>query len=339
MAGLSFGSVLDAVAAEGSFWMPPDASVTVDYVDPVFYYILWLTTFFFVAIVAVGTYFAIRYRKRSDDDRTHPSAGNHTVEAVLAIIPSILLATVFWLGFQGYMNLSVAPGDAMEIRVTGQKWFWTFEYPDEGVKIIASSDETERRKTELQRETGLVVPIGKPVKLIANSRDVLHSVFIPAFRVKKDAVPNRYTTLWFEATQEGEFHFFCTEYCGQDHSRMITKVIVKSQEDYDAWMKEERKISSAPKDGKTLFAQGGCTACHSMAGAKGVGPALNGIFGKDEVMADGSTITVDDNYLRESIVNPTAKVVQGFGPVMPPFAGQFEDAELDALIDYIKAQK
>ena len=338
MAGLSFGTVLDAVA-EGSFWMPPNASTTVEYVDPVFYYVLGLTTLFFVAIVVVGAIFAVRYRKRSDADRTHPTAGNHTLEAVLAIIPTILLATMFWLGFQGYMKLSVAPGDAMEIRVTGQKWFWTFEYPDDGVKIIASSDEAARRKDELGRETGLVVPLGRPVKLIGTSRDVLHSMFVPAFRVKKDVVPNRYTAIWFQATELGEFHFFCTEYCGQDHSRMITSVIVKSQEDYDAWMAEERKISAVPKDGKTLFAQGGCAACHSLSGAKGVGPALNGIYGKEETMSDGTTITVDDNYIRESIMDPTAKVVQGFGPVMPTFAGQFEDAETDALIDFIKSQK
>ncbi len=338
MAGIPFGSVIDAVA-EGSFWMPPDASTTTQFVDPVFYYILALTTFFFVAIVAVGTYFAIRYRKRSDADRTHPTAGDHKIEAVLAIIPSILLATIFWLGFQGYMNLAVAPGDAMEIRVTGQKWFWTFEYPEDGVKLITSTDEAKRRRDELDRDTGLVVPVGKPVKLIGNSRDVLHSMFVPAFRIKKDVVPNRYTSIWFEATEVGEYHFFCTEYCGKDHSRMITKVIVKSAEDYEAWMAEERKISSTPKDGKTLFAQGGCTACHSMAGAAGVGPALNGLFGTDETLTDGSTVKVDDNYLRESIVNPAAQVVKGFGPVMPPFAGQFEDAELDALIDYIKSQK
>ncbi len=338
MVGNPFGSVLGAVA-EGSFWMPPNASTTTEFVDPVFYYILALTTLFFVAIVVVGAYFAIRYRKRSDADRTHPTAGNHKIEAILAIIPSILLATIFWLGFQGYMNLAVAPGDAMEIRVTGQKWFWTFEYPTEGVTLIASPDETKRRADDMQRETGLVVPLGQPVKLIGNSRDVLHSMFIPAFRIKKDVIPNRYTAIWFEATMVGEFNFFCTEYCGKDHSRMLTKVIVKTPEDYAAWMADERKLSNAPKDGKTLFAQGGCTACHSITGAVGVGPALNALYGTDETLVDGSTVLVDDNYIRESIVNPTAKVVKGFGPVMPPFAGQFEDAEIDALIDYIKSQK
>ena len=330
-----FGAVLDSVR-EGSFWMPPDASVTTQYVDPVFYYILALTTFFFVAIVAVGAYFAIRYRKRSDADRTHPSAGSHTIEAVLAIVPTILMATIFWVGFRGYINLSVPPGDAMEIRVTGQKWFWTFEYPDSG--IVFSTAETESRAAE-GIDTALVVPVNQPVKLIGNSKDVLHSMYVPAFRIKKDVMPNRYTSIWFEATKEGTFDFFCTEYCGKDHSRMITKVIVKSEEDYKAWVKEESKRSAAPATGSQLFAKGGCAACHSLAGEKGTGPALNGLFGRDEALADGTTVKADENYIRESIVNPTAKVVAGYGPVMPPFAGTFSDDELNSLVQYIKEQK
>jgi cytochrome c oxidase subunit 2 len=335
MSGLPFGAVLDSVR-EGSFWMPPEASVTTEFVDPVFYYILALTTAFFVAIVAVGAYFAIRYRKRGDGDRTHPSAGSHKLEAILAIVPSVLMATIFWVGFRGYMNLAVPPSDAMEIQVTGQKWFWTFEYPTTGVKL--STSETATREAE-GLETGLVVPVNRPVKLIGSSRDVLHSMYVPAFRVKKDVMPNRYTVLWFEANQVGTFDYFCTEYCGKDHSRMITKVIVKSQEDFDAWMVEEAKRSSGPPQGDKLFAKGGCAACHSLTGEKGVGPSLKGLFGRNEALADGTTVMADENYIRESIVNPAAKVVNGFAPVMPPFAGTFSDEELDALVNYIKSQK
>ena len=323
-------------AREGSFWFPPEASTTTQYVDPVFFFILWVTGFFFVSIVAVGIYFALRYRKRTDADRTHPTGGSHAVEALLAFVPTVMLFAMFWFGFDAYMKLAVAPGDAIEIRVTGQKWFWEFEYPN-GAKIITSKEEAERRQTDLDRETGLVVPVGKSVKLIGSSRDVLHSMFIPAFRVKKDVVPNRYTTLWFEATQEGTFDWFCAEYCGKDHSRMITKVIVKSQEDYDAFIAEEKKLSAAPADGKTLFARGGCAACHSLTADKGVGPGFLGLNGRTETLADGTTIVIDDNYLRESIVDPTKKVVNGFAPVMPAFAGTFEDVEIDALIDYLKS--
>jgi len=338
MSGLPFGAVLDSVR-EGSFWMPPEASVTTEFVDPVFYYILGLTTFFFVAIVVVGAYFAFRYRKRSDNDRTHPSAGSHKLEAVLAIIPTLLMFTIFWFGFQGYMNLAVPPGDAMEIRTVGQKWFWTFEY-DNGAKLNTGKDAAAAYAEEYpDRPLGLVVPVGQTVKLIGTSRDVLHSMYIPAFRVKKDVMPNRYTTIWFEATKTGTFDFFCTEYCGKDHSRMITKVTVLEREAFDKWLEEEKEISAKPIPGDQLFANGGCAACHSLAGEAGTGPALNGIFGKDEAMADGSTIKVDENYLRESIVNPTAKVVKGFAPVMPPFAGTFSDAELDRLVDYIKSQE
>ncbi len=328
--------VLDAVR-EGTFWMPESASVTTEYVDPVFYFILYATTIFFVAIVAAGVYFAWKYRKRGDDDRTSPIAGSHRLEIVWSVVPAILLFSFFWMGFVGFMNLSVVPAGAQEIRVTGQKWYWTFDYPSEGISV-STAPALRAAAEEAGEEIGLVVPVGKPIKLIGNSVDVLHSMFVPAFRIKKDVMPNRYTVVWFEATKTGTFNWFCTEYCGTDHSRMITKVIVKSQEDYDAWVKTQKEQNSKPPEGDKVFAKYGCTACHSVDGSKGVGPSLKGVVARGtETLSDGTTVTVDDNYLRESIMDPGKQIVNGFAPAMPTFAGRMEDREVTAVIDYIKS--
>jgi cytochrome c oxidase subunit II len=322
---------------EGTFWMPEAASVTTEFVDPVFYFIYWVTLAFFLVIVAVGVFFAWKYRKRGDDDRTSPIAGSHKLEIVWSVLPAILLFSFFWIGFVGFMELSVVPAGAKEIRVTGQKWYWNFDYPEEGLSV--STAPALRAEAEAAgEELGLVVPIGQPVKLIGNSVDVLHSMFIPAFRIKKDVMPNRYTVIWFEATKTGTFDFFCTEYCGTDHSRMTTKVIVKSQEDYDAWVTAQKKLNAQPAQGDKVFAKYGCTACHSVDGTKLVGPTLKGLVARgSEKLADGSTVTVDDNYLRESLMDPGAKVVEGFAPSMPAFAGRMEDQEVTAVIDYIKS--
>ena len=329
--------VLDAVR-EGSFWMPESASVTTEFVDPVFYFILYTTAVFFFAILAAGTYFAWKYRKRSDDDRTSPIAGSHKLEIVWSVLPAILLFSFFWMGFVGFMEMSVVPAGAQEIRVTGQKWYWTFDYPSEGLSVSTAPALREAAEAAGE-EIGLVVPIGKPVKLIGNSVDVLHSMFIPAFRIKRDVMPNRYTVIWFEATKTGTFDFFCTEYCGTDHSRMVTKVIVKSQEDYDAWVKAEKALQGGPAKGDVVFAKYGCNACHSLDGSKLVGPSLKGLFGKEETFADGSKVTVDAEYLRESLLEPNAKVVQGYtAGQMPTFKGRMSDKELETLIDYLKLQ-
>lgn len=328
--------VLDAVR-EGTFWMPESASTTTKWVDGTFYYIYWVTLAFFLVTTAVGVWFAWKYRKRSDDDRTSPIAGSHTLELVWSALPALLLFSFFWVGFVGFMELSVVPAGAQEIRVTGQKWYWTFDYPSEGLSISTAPALAEMAAAEGE-QIGLVVPVGKPVKLIGNSVDVLHSMFIPAFRIKKDVMPNRYSVIWFEATKTGTFDFFCTEYCGTDHSRMITKVIVKTQDDYDAWVKAEKAKQGGPAKGDVVFAKYGCNACHSIEGVKGVGPALNGLVAKGtETLVTGESVTVDDNYLRKSLMDPGADVVQGFAPAMPTFAGRMEDNEVTAVIDYIKS--
>ncbi|MCB1153714.1 MAG: cytochrome c oxidase subunit II [Deltaproteobacteria bacterium] len=302
--------------------MPPAASTFASNIDNLFYFIYWLAVIFFVLIIGTMAYFAIKYRRKDPNQRTSPIHGNHALELAWSAIPGVLLIAVFVWGFRAYMDMSVAPKDAMDIRVKAQMWNWSFDYPSAGVNT-----------------TELVVPAGRPVKLTMSSKDVLHSFFVPDFRVKKDVLPNRYTTIWFEAIAPGEHQIFCTEYCGQNHSKMLSKVIVKSQEDFDKWIEGQGKLDESiplSEHGKRIFTERGCTACHTMTGQAGAGPSLKGKYGSQENLADGSQVLVDDNYIRESIMDPTAKVVAGFQPVMPTFKGQLRDDEVDALIEYIK---
>ena len=322
-------------AEGGSFWLPPAMSTTAEFVDPAWNLVLWITTAAFVIVAGATAYFAFAYRQKGADDKTHPISHSNALEIFWSSVSAVLLFALFFIGLRGYMNLTVPPGDAMEIRATGQKWYWTFDYPAEGISVSASPDLV--KMTEDKDTVSMVVPVGKAVKIIGSSVDVIHSFYIPAARIKKDVLPNRYSVTWFEPTQTGTFDIFCTEYCGADHSRMIAKLVVKTQEEYDAWvdhMKNNREISP-----ELVWAKGGCSACHSVDGSAGIGPTLAGKYGAAEVLADGTSVTIDDNYIRESIVNPTAKIVKGYGPVMPTFAGRLDDREIDALVDYIKSLK
>jgi cytochrome c oxidase subunit 2 len=321
----------------GSFWLPEAASVTTKSVDPIFYLILIVTGIFLLAIVVLMLAFMVMFRKRSDQDRTSPIDGSHTLELFWAGISTVGLMVFFVAGAKGYMELVVAPGDAMEVRVTGQKWYWTFDYPKEGISISASLD-AQKLAEEKGELNGLVVPVGKPVKLIQSSVDVLHAFYVPAFRIKKDVIPNRYTSQWFEAEYAGVFDVTCTEYCGTDHSRMTTKVIALEQAEWDAWVAKKQK-ESGPSDGPSIFAALGCGACHNTDATKKIGPGLGGLAGRSERLTTGESVIVDDNYLRESIVDPGAKVVDGYGPVMPSFAGRLDDAQINTLIDYLKSFK
>jgi cytochrome c oxidase subunit 2 len=219
--------------------------------------------------------------------------------------------------------MNVVPKDAMEIKVTGQKWFWTFDYP-EGINTVNE----------------LVVPLGKPVKLLLSSRDVIHSFFVPDFRIKMDALPNRYTITWFEATRLGKHNLFCAEFCGDKHSEMIGTVRVVSEREYDEWLEtglETGDDMTLQEYGGRLFVSRACHTCHSVEGKRSVGPHLDSIFGKPTELADGGMVEIDENYIRESILNPQASVVAGFQPVMPTYQGILKDRQIDALIAYIKS--
>ena len=306
-----------------TIWLPPQSSTMAGRIDNLFDFILWASVILF-AIVAISTiYFAIRYRRHGDIARTTPYVENLGLEITWTVIPFILLMVIFVWGIRDYLRLHIIPAQATEIKVTGQKWFWSFSYLD-GPSTVGE----------------LVVPVNKPIKLLMSSQDVIHSFFVPDFRIKMDVLPNRYTVTWFEAVHTGEFQLYCTEFCGKGHSEMLGKVRVLPQDEFKKWL----EAASGPTEGETLeqygarlFVKNACVTCHSIDGSKNVGPTFLGLMGRREVLKSGQTIVVDENYLRESMLNPMAKVVVGYDPVMPTFQGILKNVDIDGLIAYIKS--
>ena len=294
-------------------------------VDDLLIFVFSLSAVFFVGIVSTMTYFVVRYRRRHEGQRTSANHGNVKIEVVWAAVPALLLVVIFAWGFRDYLYLAVAPRDSIEVRVTGQRWFWTFDYPAAGISGTSE----------------LTVPVGRPVKLVMSSKDVIHSFYVPAFRVKRDVLPNRYTEMWFEALQPGTYDVMCAEYCGRGHSTMLTRVKVVSQKEYEDWIASGGGLSgegmSSVEFGKLLFKKQGCSTCHSVDGSKKVGPSFLKKFGRKEHIRGGGTVLVDDNYIRESLMEPNAKVVEGYEPVMPTYSGRLKDKQINALIDYIKS--
>jgi cytochrome c oxidase subunit II len=304
-----------------SVLLPPEGSSFAHNVDALYYFIHYLSLFFYILIVGAIVYFLWRYRRghREGPGPTH----NLPLELTWSVIPLILLLAMFLWGFRGYMDMSMPPKGATEIHVVGKQWLWTFEYPD-GFQQIGE----------------LHVPVNKPVNLVMTSEDVIHSFFVPSFRQKMDVIPGRYTSFWFDPILVGEHHVFCTEYCGDGHSDMLAKLVVHTPEDYEAWKKkaqEEDTTTPLPELGAKLYQSKACFTCHSTDGSVKVGPSFKGIYGHSVTLSDGTSVTVDDNYIRESILNPTAQVVQGFPPAMPSFQGQLRDREIAGLIAFIKS--
>lgn len=307
----------------GSLFLPPRMSTMASEVDWLWDFIFITSTIFFVLVGAAILYFIVKYRRRQEGELTSGVDHNLKMEILWTAIPTVIILFVFLWGFQGYLRMHVAPGDAIEVKTTGQKWFWTFDYK-EGANSVNE----------------LVVPVGRPVKLLMSSQDVIHSFFVPVFRMKMDVLPNRYTTTWFEATHVGTYDLLCTEFCGKGHSEMIGKVRVLPETEFNAWLES----SSGMREGQTLESYGAelykskaCFTCHSVDGSKIVGPSFKGKFGTMEIMRDGQQVQVDENYIRESILNPQAKVVAGYDPVMPTYQGILKDQQIDALIAYIKS--
>lgn len=300
--------------------------------DALFYFIFWLSLVLFIAIMGVMLYFVYKYRRRPGNTRTEETVENVTVEVAWTVLPLIPLAVMFHLGFKGYIDSAVPPVDAMDIRVKARQWSWEFVYPDGTASPGV-----------------LTVPVNKPVRLIMSSEDVLHSFYIPAFRIKRDTVPGMYTMIWFEANQVGKFQGYCTEYCGapdgqseSGHFGMRAEVQVLEPGAFSKWLSE----ASGPPPGKTpaewggtLFKQYACTTCHSNeSGVQKQAPSFVNLWGREERLSSGEKITVDENYIRESILNPQAKIVSGFTQiVMPPYT--LNDEQIDAIISYIKTLK
>lgn len=313
-------------ADSGSFWLPPSASTVAPEVDGLFDFVMLLNYIFF-ALIALGTVaLVMKYRRKSDDQLALSQIAHSTkVEAIWTFGPLVILIGVFVWGFRVFLNQSVVPEGAYEVQVTAQKWKWSFQHPNGA-----------------QEFSQLTVPKDRPIKLVMRSTDVLHSFFVPDFRVKQDVVPGRYTTMWFEATKAGEFQVLCTEYCGKEHSNMLAMVKVIDEPNPEAWNGPSvgRPDPMPPAEwGAKLYTKVGCAACHSLDGTKGSGPSFKGLYGKMEELVDGTKVKADEEYLRESIHDPKAKIVKGYGPVMPSYKGQIEGDDLDSIIAFIKAQK
>ena len=302
-----------------TFWLPEGNSTISGEIDAVFYLVYWISLVIFVLVVAAMAYFAIRYRRKSESDIPAPVHESKLLEAAWIVIPTILCLVVFTYGFRGYVKLNAAPPNSYEVQALAKQWLWEFSYSN-GAESIGE----------------LHVPVDRPVRVVMSSEDVLHSFFVPVFRVKQDVLPNRYTSVWFEATKTGEFEILCTEYCGLQHSGMLGKVVVHSQEDFDTWLQEANADLPPVELGERLYTQNNCNTCHSLDGSVVIGPSFQGLFGSQRQFTEGPPAVADENYLRESILNPAAKIVQGFGPVMPASYSSMSAKNLDALIAYIK---
>jgi cytochrome c oxidase subunit 2 len=315
----------------------PTASNHAAALDGLYIFLTYVCGVSFVLVVGAMFYFMWKYKQRGPNDKTSPLTHNGRLEFAWSAVPAVFMMVFFIWGELDFIKLSSPPPDALDIRITGQKWYWTVEYP--GRPVASTVEVLDGEIAPL-----LIVPLGQPVRLLMTSKDVLHSFYIPAFRVKKDIIPGRYTSVWFTPITEGVFPVFCTEYCGDEHSSMLAVVKVVPAEEYEAAVIAATTLEQG--EGETLEAFGekvyksfACNSCHNTDATVKVGPGFGGVFGRTETLTDGSSQAVDENYIRESIYTPNAKVVSGFTPQMPSFAGQINDDQMNAIIAYIKSLK
>jgi cytochrome c oxidase subunit II len=307
-------------------FMPEQGTEIAKQVDNLYGFLV-VVSFISCAILIGGMiYFVMKYKRKSENDKTAYITHDTRLEVLWSVVPLIIFLVVFAWGWVIYHDMRTMPKDALEVHVTGKQWAWTAEYKN-GVKA-----------------TEIVVPVNKDVKIILASEDVIHSFYVPSFRIKQDAIPGRYTAVWFKATKLGEFHVFCTEYCGTSHAAMITKLKVVTQDEFDKWLIEESEIGLLPiaQRGAKIFQTRACASCHNVDNpAAKVGPSMFKRWGTEAALIDGSKVAFDENYLRESILNPQEKIAAGFSKPspMPSFQGQLSESELSAIIEYIKELK
>jgi cytochrome c oxidase subunit 2 len=298
---------------------PPQASTGAASVDALYFFFVAVTAFFSLLIAAMIVIFAIRFRRRSPDQVGAPIHGSLVLELTWTIIPLAIAMVMFVWGSSVYFTIATPPSNAMEVYVVGKRWMWKAQHVT-----------GQREINELH------VPVGQPVKLIIGSEDVIHAYYIPAFRMKMDAVPGRTTTMWFEATRPGTYRLFCAEYCGMSHSKMGGSVVVMEPREFQTWLAGGRPTGTLAEQGQKLFGEFGCVTCH-MGQNQGRGPSLQGLFGKQVTLANGDKVTMDEGYIRESILTPTAKMVAGYPPLMPTFQGVINEDQLVQLTAYIKS--
>jgi cytochrome c oxidase subunit II len=298
---------------------PQRASTMAGRVDALYFFLIGVSIFFSVLIAGLIVYFAVKYRRRSPDEVGRAIRGGLPLEIAWTVVPFLITMVMFLWGASIFFAQRRPPDEAINIYVVGKQWMWKFQHLD-----------GRREINELH------VPVGRPVKLIMTSEDVIHDLFIPAFRTKQDVLPGRYTTEWFTATQPGRYRLFCSQYCGTGHSRMTGEVVAMEPNDYEAWLTGGAAEGSLASAGGKLFADLACNTCHRP-DSQGRGPVLNGMFGKQVQLQDGSTVAFDEAYVRESILQPAAKVVAGYQPIMPTFQGLVSEEQLLQLIEYIKS--
>jgi cytochrome c oxidase subunit 2 len=296
-------------------------------IDAVFIFITVVSLFFFFLVEGLLIYFAIRYRRKkaSEDAATSDVTSNLVLEIVWVLIPSLVVLAFFAYGYVVYRDVNTPAPGASDINVTAQQFFFEFKYPD--------------GRTEANE---LRVPAGKPVKLIMTSRDVIHGFFLPDFRLKQDILPGQYTYLYLQPDKEGTYDIFCTQYCGVGHSTMRAKLVVMPAEGYAKWASVGKVAGAAlslPEKGKDLLAKSGCLGCHSTDGTVKIGPSFKGLYGRKVPLEGGRDVTADEEYIRESIYDPGAKIVKGFPNIMPAFKGRLSGDDVTAIIAYIKTLK
>ena len=319
---MNFSFLADEAA---TFWFPPPASTFAKQVDNLYTAILWISILFFIPIVVAMIYFVVKFRDRPGYKGDRHALHNTPLEITWTVIPTFVAVWIFWEGMVGFLAMAVPPDNTLNIGVRASKWSWAFTYKENG----GVSDR-------------LYVPVDTNVKLVLTSKDVLHSMYIPAFRTKRDVVPGRYHYMWFNATQEGVYDVFCAEYCGDNHSNMITKVEVLSKDAYAAKLAElVKEPTDIVERGKWLYEKRGCKGCHKAGdeGQQGPGPSYNGSWNKMIKLSTGSDVKFDENYVRDSILNPTAAYRDGFANTsqMPSFKGQLTDEQIEAITAFIQS--
>ena len=315
----------DKLVKSGNTFFPEavtDYAVKVDNLYAAFFII---SIFFIILIVSLAVAFTVIYRRKKVGQLAIKQISHHNaLEIFWSVVPLMMVMVLFFIGFYQYLNSQIIPKDALEYKVTGRKWSWTFEYPREGLRIDDGI---------------LVVPVNRSIKLLMTSADVLHSFYIPNFRIKKDTVPNHYTTLWFKANQLGEYQVFCAEYCGDQHSLMLAKIRVVSEKNYLEFLAEKKAEQSRflpPRERGEKIYQQQCVTCHSLDGLSKIGPSWLNLYNSERVFNDGSKAIADENYLKEAIQYPAKKIVKGYANAMPSYI-HLTDSEVEGLIEYIKS--
>jgi cytochrome c oxidase subunit 2 len=313
---------MQAILAESAptLWLPGGASTVSGQVDNLFNIILWICIFFFLLVSILLVLFTIMYRHKPGQIRDTAAGHSTTLELTWTLIPSVIVVFLYYYGFRHYMEMTIEPPNSYEITAVGKMWQWTFRYP------------TGLESNELH------IPVNTPIRTVLSSSDVIHSLYIPAFRMKKDVVPGRFNRMWFQATDVGTYDIYCAAYCGTNHSIMRSVVVVQPKAEFDKWLKEQTELSNnlpPVQKGEKLYRTQGCSQCHSIDGSKLVGPSWQDAWGRTETIQGGGQVLVDKPYVVESILQPQAKIVEGYPASMPPFV--LKEADIDAIIAYLKS--